>query len=494
MADSGGGRRWRRFTARCVAAPRAGVARHVAFLAVAVAGVTLRALVWRSLPPATWFAGDSFSYVTDAVGGAPGLWRPSGYSLLLLRPLLPAHSLALVTAVQHALGVAVGVLVYALLLRHGLPRWVAVPAAAPLLLDAYTVSVEQMLLSEALFTALLVAAVALLLWRPARPGAVACSLVGLLLGLSAVTRTVGVPLVAVAAATALARRAGFARVGALLLAAALPLAGYAAWFHASHGRWGASASGGLFLYGRVAQFVDCGAGTSARPRALCPPEPRGHRHNVTYYVFSARSPVQRVPGDMVRRDEVAGRFARRVVADQPGDYAMQSWRLFVGEFSVHDGRPADRYRFGQVTYVPPSARPAVGRYQRGNPNTVPDRRGVAAVRAYQRWVWVPGVACLAALLLGLLGAAVGRDADRRGLRSAVLLLCGSSLVLFALPALTVGPDMRYRLPALPLLAVAAPLGLLLVVRRAAALRRVPRPGPGPSGGPADVETTSPDLT
>lgn len=496
------GIRWRRFAEL--------PSRHGAFALVVVAAVALRALVWLSLFPANWFSGDSFSYVVDAVRGGPDLWRPSGYSLLLLRPLLPAHSLALVTAVQHALGLCVGTVVYALLLRHGLPRWVAALAAVPVLFDAYVVSVEQMLLSEALFTALLVTAVALLLWRPSRPGTVACCLAGLLLGVSAITRTVGLPVVAVAALTALVRRAGPGRVGALLVAAVLPLAGYATWFHHSFGRWGTTASGGLFLYGRVSQFVNCGRMSSATLRSLCPSEPRGDRRNIGFYVFGARSPINRASGDMVERNALAGRFARQAVLNQPGDYAAQSWRMLAGQFSARNGRSAGTYRFDRVTYVPPAAKATTRRYERGDPNTKPDPRGVRALLAYQRLAWVPGVAFLAALLLAALGVAFGRDTGQRGLRSALLLVCGASLVLFVLPALTVGADVRYRLPALPLLAVAGPLGLALLAQRAAArwpvlahlgglVGRRGRDGQPAAGAttPAeatDMETTRPDLT
>ena len=49
--------------------------------------------------------------------------------------LEPVGGLALVAAVQHAFGLAMGVALYALLLRQGAPRWVATVAAAPVLLD-----------------------------------------------------------------------------------------------------------------------------------------------------------------------------------------------------------------------------------------------------------------------------------------------------------------------------------------------------------------------
>lgn len=488
---------------------RAAFHRHQALFILLVAATTLRVLAWLSLQPATWFSGDSFSYVAAAVHPGPGLWRPTGYSLLLLLPLRPAHSLALVTAVQHLLGLGVGVAVYAVLLRYRLPRWAATLAVTPVLLDAYLVSIEQMLLSEAVFIPLVVLAFALLLWRPAGPGPVAAGLAGLALGLATVTRSTGLPLVAVAAVLLLARRLGWARFGArlgsLLVAAALPIGAYAAWYHHDYRAWGTSASGGLFLYGRVSQFVDCGRLNGLDPvvRALCPAEPIGSRKDETYYVFSPLSPAQRLPGPMTRKDALAGRFARQAILDQPGDYAAQCWRRLTTLFSARAKPSADRYRLAGGASVPSSSRPAVRAYQHGSADTRADPRGVAALLAYQRVAWTPGVACLLALLAALAGAAFGRDPGHRGIRGAILLLAGAAAVLYLVPAMTVGPDMRYRFPTMPLLAAAGFLGLALLAERVAAVRwRRPaladRPvlaRPAAAGSdPLGLEETRPDLS
>ncbi|HEX5493549.1 MAG TPA: hypothetical protein VFX70_03110, partial [Mycobacteriales bacterium] len=366
-----------------------------------VAATALRALVWLSLPPATWFSGDSFSYLAAAVHPVPGLWRPSGYPLLVLLPLRVAHSLALVTAVQHVLGLGVGVAVYAVLLRYGVPRWAATLAVVPVLADAYLVSAEQMLLSEAVFTPLIVAAFALLLWRPARPGPLAVGLGGLLLGLAAVTRSTGLPLVAVALVLLLARRAGVLRVGLLLVAAALPVGAYATWYHHDYRHWGTSASGGLFLYGRVSQFVDCGRLDDLDPtvRALCPAAPRGSRHRESFYVFNPNSPAQRARGPMTRRNALAGRFARQAILEQPGDYLAQCWHRLGTLFSAGAKPAADRYQLAARVFIPRSDLPVVGEYEHGPADTRPDPRGVRALLAYQRYAWTPGLACLVALVV-----------------------------------------------------------------------------------------------
>jgi hypothetical protein len=48
----------------------------------------------------------------------------------------------------------------------GIPRWVAALTAAPVLLDAYELQMEQLIMPDVWFEALVVAGLAVLLWRP----------------------------------------------------------------------------------------------------------------------------------------------------------------------------------------------------------------------------------------------------------------------------------------------------------------------------------------
>ena len=70
-----------------------------------------------------------------------------------------------VAAVQHLLGLAMAVVIYLLLLRRGAPRWLAALAMAPVLLDAYQLQIEQTIMPDTWFEALIVAGLAILLWR-----------------------------------------------------------------------------------------------------------------------------------------------------------------------------------------------------------------------------------------------------------------------------------------------------------------------------------------
>src|SRR5579859_3012290 len=56
--------------------------------------------------------------------------------------------------------------IYLVLRRRGCGRWLAALAIAPVLLDAYQVQIEQTLMPDAWFEALIVAGLVILLWQP----------------------------------------------------------------------------------------------------------------------------------------------------------------------------------------------------------------------------------------------------------------------------------------------------------------------------------------
>ena len=136
----------------------------VAALVVAV----LTALAFR---PIMWFGGDSASYLATGLRLIPDPSRVGGYGFMLwvLRPL---HSFALVAAVQHLMGLAMGVLIYLLARRFGLPAWAAALATIPVLFDAYELQLEADAVPDIPFGFLVLLALYLLLRAPGerRPG------------------------------------------------------------------------------------------------------------------------------------------------------------------------------------------------------------------------------------------------------------------------------------------------------------------------------------
>src|SRR5947209_20495855 len=94
---------------------------HAAFVVVLVAAGVLRAGAEVAYRPALFFS-DSWVYLSTTFGGTPvGVVpsRPSGYPLFLRLFTLARRDVLLVTIVQHVAGLAVGALVYFLLLHLG---------------------------------------------------------------------------------------------------------------------------------------------------------------------------------------------------------------------------------------------------------------------------------------------------------------------------------------------------------------------------------------
>ena len=147
------------------------------------AGLVLRAAAQIAYRPALIYI-DSLRYLYHAHGADPVGYR------VLLRPLLLVGNLDLVAAFQHVVGLAMAVLLYAVLLRRGVPRWLAALATAPVLLDGYQLQIEQTIMPDVMFEACIVAGLAALLWHP-RPRTTLIITGGLFLGASATARQVG---------------------------------------------------------------------------------------------------------------------------------------------------------------------------------------------------------------------------------------------------------------------------------------------------------------
>ena len=119
--------------------------------ALLLAGLVLRVLAQVAYRPALLYI-DSLKYLYNAWPGTD----PLGYKGVL-KAILLVGNLQVVTAVQHLVGLAMGVAIYAVLLRRGVPRWLAALAAAPVLLDAYELQIEQTIMPDVWFEALLLA-------------------------------------------------------------------------------------------------------------------------------------------------------------------------------------------------------------------------------------------------------------------------------------------------------------------------------------------------
>lgn len=454
------------------------VAGHRLFAGLLAAAAVLRVVVQLAYRPALFFYGDSFAYLANASRLQPEAIRPAGYPGFL-RVVLWIHDLAVVPAVQHVLGLLTATLVYALVRRLGIGPVGASIAAAPVLFDAYQLNIEQHVLSETLFTLLVAAGLAVLLWR-SRPSFGACAGAGVLLAAAALTRSVGLPLIAPALVFAL-MRGGPLRTLLLLVAFALPLVGYAAWYSTvPHGSFALTDRDGYFLYGRVADFASCSGMriSPAERRVLCDPRPPADRPSPNYYVWHewTRKRYPGFPRLPERRNAVLESFALGVIHRQPLAYArtvlgdMEHYAAF-GHTTGRDDEPVSEWQFPDRRLIPRKlarirAETATwGGSLGGSPSLQ------RALHAYQRVVYTPGPLLLVAVLLALAGAALRTAAGTaRRVRAEMLTLAAAGVLIPLTAAMTSMFDYRYLLPSLPLLPAAGVVGASLLATRVRALR------------------------
>ena len=458
--------------------------RHRLFTTTLIFAALVREMVLLAYQPVLLFNGDSYGYLANAHRLVPRPWRPIGYPLFLRLVLDVDRNLAAIALVQHAFGLVIGALVYALARRLDAGPLLATVAAAPVLFDAYQLDIEQFVMAEAVFELLVVGALVLLVWRP-RPSLAACAASGALLAAAALTRTVGLVLPLPVIGYLLFRRLGLRRASVFAAAVVIPLVSYAGWFRLDYGVVGLGDRSGYFLYARVAPFASC-AGLELRSpeRVLCDPRPPAARPGPNFYLWRRRSPIWRLPTRVGReRNAILSRFARRVIINQPTAYL----RTVVHDV-LHYFEPARttslrdeplrswqfRPRFPDLEHAarlivafdraPPVVSPPLARFLRG----------------YQRAIFTPGpLLALAAMagMLGLLGT--GGTRGRGSAEGALLAFVGLALVVAAAAGSMF--DYRYLLPALPLLPPAGVLGVACCVRHARSMitRHMERPRPVP---------------
>jgi 4-amino-4-deoxy-L-arabinose transferase-like glycosyltransferase len=433
--------------------------RHALIVVLVLAGVALRVCVQLAYRPALLYV-DSYRYLGNIGRHTIDGSDPLGYTVFL-RGLLHVHDIGIVPAVQHGLGVAMGVALYAMLVRRGVRTWLAALAAAPVLLDAYIVQIEQLVMSDSVFIALLVAAMIALAWRP-RPGLVSVVVAGAALGASITVRTVGQPVILLALIYVVITglpgwRRRLVRGVALLAAFAVPLAGYSVWALSQYDDPGLGSSHGRMLYARAATFADCqGVEMPAYERPLCPTKPVHRRPGVDEFMWGTDSPASAYqPPRGMNKDTVLGDFAVRIYRHQPADFAGAVLTDFLRGFApakvdMDNQVPIKRWQFQTSYPVTTGATPAeVTDHFGGHPASV--NPGLARfLRGYQLSVgYLPGTVVGLSLLLGLLAAAGVR---RRGpppgtppVRAICALLTASTLTVLVLASLFEF-SWRYQLP------------------------------------------------
>ncbi|HEX4658509.1 MAG TPA: hypothetical protein VH307_14080 [Streptosporangiaceae bacterium] len=476
--------------------------RHWLISALLLAGLVLRLLSSIAYRPALLYI-DTLKYLYNAWPGTD----PLGYSGVL-KAILLVGNLETVAAVQHLVGLAMGMAIYTLLLRRGAARWLAAVAAAPVLLDAYELQIEQTIMPDVWFEALIVAGLVLLLWHPRLP-AWAIAAAGITLGLSATVWQGGEVLILPAAVYVLIAVKGAGKAGggwlraiggaALMCAAfALPIVGYMSVSYAVTGHFWLSRSGTSAIYGRVAEAADCATlKLPADERPLCPTArqkalgPDGLEHAPSSPLNTYVAPLGASEPGLVSA------YTRAVITQQPwrvlSAYAADVVRLFAVHRATSPGdTPISRWQF-QTSY------PMYENYVRVSPQDViivglklqntaamnyvtyerlaPSLGGKATVirplaaflRSYQRsGGYTPGPGYLVAAVVGLLGtlslirrAGRAKRADRDLALACCLFLITAVVILLASDV----PEFswRYQLPAIVTLPPAGALGLAVIL-------------------------------
>jgi hypothetical protein len=465
------------------------VMRNKLMTVLLVLGVGLRALVIYAYRPAFIYV-DSVTIYLNHLPGSPLPWSqypspdPLGYDILWLRPLLTVGNLLTVVVLQHALGVAMAVVIYLVLVRRGVCRWLAALAAGPVLLDAYQLDIEHFIMSDTVFEALLVAGFAVLCWRR-RPPWAAVLTAGLLLGAAATVRAVGVVTVLVALGYVLVAvrgdrwwRGKLAMAALTAAAFTAPLLAYQAYTVSDKAVFTPNEVRSSAMYARVATFVDCSTlSLPAYEKQLCPAEPLDARRTPDFYAHNPDSPLFHllIPAGWQFNDLVDD-FSYRAIAAQPIDLVRSivtdaAQVLRWNHDNVNPDAPTERWRF-QARYpvypvaVTEATLYRVGQvYGGGPPRIVPI--AAALLREYQvRLGFTPGPLLAVALLLALaavLGAGRYRGAPARLVTAAYL--GGGALVLVGADAFEF--TWRYQLPGLIFIPAAGALGVATLCWRPA---------------------------
>jgi hypothetical protein len=482
---------------------RAKVLCHRLFAGALTAGAGLRLLALLGYPGALFFAGDSYVYLGAALRLRPDQSKTTGYSLFL-RALEPFHSLTLVAAVQHLMGLGVAVMIYLLLRRAGVSaRWSAA-ATLPVLLDGFVIEDEHMVMAEALFTFLIMAAMALILWRPRVSWPVAL-LAGLLAGCAVTVRSEGLPVLVLFPAALLVRGLllrnwrGWLIAIVMTIGCAAPVLGYAAWFHSWNGSYTLSRAEGFYLWGRVSSFAECSViKPPASELPICPAGTPSSRTPPGDYIWHAPQ-VRDIPGGPViaANDTLLRDFAVRAIEAQPLGYLQSVLRgLALAVEWPRQPYPDAGTVYYYSFHLTPQTIPAdhswipggtaysdAVQYGHATPGRVV-RPFAILIDGYQRIFYTYGPLFGLILLTGLGGVIRLRRVRGRPPRLAWSPRSGSMLpwitavVLLVFPIAVADFDYRYLLPVLPFACLAA--GLAFAPAR-------PAPPSDPIAPPASSE-------
>jgi hypothetical protein len=488
---------------------------------VIAAGVALRVLAQMAYHPAIIYI-DTLKYLYHSWPGAD----PVGYKVPL-KVILFAGDLGTVEFVQHLLGIAIAVTLYVVMLRRRLPRWLSALAIAPVLLDAYQVQVESMIMPDIWFEALVVAGLAVLLWRPV-PSIPLALTGGALLGTSAGMRQIGEVLIIPALIFVVAIGGGWRKIvqngTAVACGFALAVLFYLSASYQLTGHFWISRSSVSLTYGRMASVADCA--TLKLPKVeqpLCPTKVQ-QANGPDWLDHGAYSPLRTYDeilpiAQLGEKDQLVANFNSAVERQQPtrviSGILSDSVKLFAVDRITSPGdTPIVRWQFQRkfptAQYGPwISVRDNAiwldtGSYVSSNLEKLNPAYGGAPqvdkpIAAFLRWYqlrggYTPGPLYLLCVLAGLAGSVLAfmRRPRARAARPAAL----ASLLFFATAVIVLGGSdlfeftWRYQIPAIVTLPPAGALGIGALIL-AARKPRAPVPADTVAGPAPEMAAQAP---
>ena len=465
--------------------------RHWPLFVVLGLGALLRVLMYAAWAPAYLDYPDVWGYVKGAAEDifVPDVRRPAGSAGFLSRRHEVRPSLKLVIGGQHLRGMATAVIAYAITLRAGASRWVAIIPAAVASLSLDFIFLEHQPLSETLCAALLFGSLLMVLvalqadtaaWGTR--AAVTRFLLpllgaGLAMGAAITVRTSSLFAAATFAILVplLLRRPILQRLAGLA-AFAIPATAivliYMAAQSSTTGHYALVPGSGWSMYTRVAPFADCSEfDPPAGTRALCETTNPDDRDGGNFYAFDAETPARDLYERLgVDHLEIAPRlqdWSLAALKAQPEDYVSEVmadlWH-YVTPYSDQQrpaggGTPDDvaidvPYLQGRELDLSVTA-PYYGVAE------VDESAGMAHTLAdLQRVLRFHGPLMLLALLLAIAGLILGRREERR----AIALFSAVGFLIPIASVATVIWGWRYAVPVQPAMAGAGAIGGVAVFR------------------------------
>ena len=451
---------------------RRAVRQHWMFAVLAGCAAALRVVVLLAYQQALIFP-DSERYLQYAHNFTIGQWIPdwlrtSGYSFLLI-PAVLARNLTAVVVVQHLLGLATALLIYATLIHFGARRWLAALATIPVLFDPLQLDLEQYVLTDVAATSGMFAGLVVLVWKREAIGKAAPVAAGLLIAVATLVREsdllVMIPALLYLVVVIRPWRRLAVTAGLLLAACLLPVLAYVGWFNSWFNTFNFVTYNSEFMYGRIAQFADCtGLSLPAYERHLCPQQPPAQR-DPNFYMWDPHSPqVTLKPTDGLSKGQIINDFNWRIIKHQPLTYLKVVAGDVLYSFSPVRGDGPEKYPTRYHDFHPyfpgtndKDEMAALRTYSGSGPRVQHSLADFLA--GYGRDFYVPGPLLAGGLVLGLAGVAgVGR-ARRSRLRAPCLLFTFGTVFAVIPPFIIATFDWRYELPQFSLIPVAAGLAV-----------------------------------